>query len=70
MQDLNEMIASSQNAVLISMYERLLCGSRNHLRAFVSQIENRGLVYEAQVLEQEAVDQIVDTPMERRCGQL
>ena len=68
MQDLNEMIASTDNAGLISLYEKLLCGSRNHLRAFVRQIENRGVVYEAQVLRQSEVDLIVDSPMERRCG--
>ncbi|ODB82966.1 hypothetical protein A3195_19300 [Candidatus Thiodiazotropha endoloripes] len=68
MQDLHEMIASTDNSGLISLYEKLLCGSRNHLRAFVSQIESRGMVYQAQVMDQEAVDLIVDSPMERRCG--
>ena len=68
MQDLDEMTAATSNPALIDLYGKLHCGSRNHLRAFVRQIENRGLVYAAQVLSQEAVDQIVDTPMERRCG--
>jgi hypothetical protein len=67
-QDLNEMIEASDHWELINVYENLLCGSRNHLRAFVRQIESRGMVYEAQVLDQETVDQIVDSPMERRCG--
>jgi hypothetical protein len=68
MQDLNEMIASTDKANLINMYENLLCGSRNHLRAFVRQIESLGMVYNAQTLSQEEVDQIIDTPMERGCG--
>ncbi|MES9928737.1 MAG: DUF2202 domain-containing protein, partial [Candidatus Thiodiazotropha sp. 6PDIVS] len=68
MQDLNEMIESSSNSGLISLYEKLLCGSRNHLRSFVRQIESRGVVYEAQVMDQAEVDLIVDSPMERRCG--
>jgi hypothetical protein len=68
MQDLNEMTASTDKADLITMYEKLNCGSRNHLRSFVRQIENRGLVYSAQVLSQDTVDSIVDSPMERRCG--
>ena len=68
MQDINEMIASTDKTDLITMYEKLHCGSRNHLRAFVRQLENRGLVYSAQVLSQSDVDGIVDTPMERRCG--
>jgi hypothetical protein len=68
MQDLDEMIAATENESLISLYETLHCGSRNHLRAFVRQIESRGLVYTAQVMTQDAVDQIADSPMERRCG--
>ncbi len=68
MQDLDNMIASTDKSDLIGMYEKLHCGSRNHLRAFVRQMEYRGLVYRAQVLDQEIVDGIVDTPMERRCG--
>ena len=68
MQDLDEMIGDTDKEDLISLYETLHCGSRNHLRAFVRQIENRGRVYTAQILSQEAVDAIVDSPMERRCG--
>ena len=68
MADLDEMIGGTENEGLINLYETLHCGSRNHLRAFVRQIESRGVVYEAQVLTQAAVDLIVDSPMERRCG--
>jgi hypothetical protein len=68
MQDLYEMIDATDNSGLISLYEKLLCGSRNHLRAFVSQIESRGMVYQAQVMDQADVDLIVDSSMERRCG--
>ncbi len=42
-----------------------MTGSRNHLRAYVGQIEALGLVYEAQYLSQEQVDDIVDSPVER-----
>ncbi|MCG8427584.1 MAG: DUF2202 domain-containing protein [Chromatiales bacterium] len=68
LQDLNEMMASTDNGTLMGLYKKLHCGSRNHLRSFVRQIENRGMVYEAQVLSQGEVDKIVDSPMERRCG--
>ena len=42
-----------------------MSGSRNHLRAYVGQIENLGVVYEAQYLSQDEVDAIVDSPIER-----
>ncbi|ODB99834.1 hypothetical protein A3197_12365 [Candidatus Thiodiazotropha endoloripes] len=68
MQDLHEMLEATENSGLTRLYQKLLCGSRNHLRAFVRQIESRGMVYQAQVMDQAAVDQIVDSPMERGCG--
>ena len=68
MVDILEAIEEAHLSDIISTYENLLCGSRNHLRAFVGQIESRGIVYQAQVLSQEAVDAIINTPMERDCG--
>ena len=64
-QDLQHAIDESSHADLDSVYESLMRGSRNHLRAFVGQIENLGIVYEAQLLEQAEVDEIVDAPLER-----
>ncbi len=58
-------IAATDNADLQTIYNNLLRGSRNHLRAFVAEIERQGVVYSAQHLTQEAVDTILDTPMER-----
>ena len=63
--DLEKAIAESSHADVVRAYENLERGSRNHLRAFVGQIENLGVVYEAQVLPQEEVDAIVNSPMER-----
>ena len=68
MQDLDNMTLATDKENLINLYAQLHCGSRNHLRAFVLQIESRGEVYSAQVMSQEEVDNIVDSPMERRCG--
>lgn len=41
------------------VYGNLLAGSENHLVAFVSALERDGVDYEAQVLDQETVDDIV-----------
>ncbi len=65
MRDIQEAIDEAEKADIIRVYENLLKGSRNHLRAFVGKIEDEGVVYEAQVLTQEEVDEIVDSPMER-----
>jgi len=63
--DLQEAIDATDNADIEQLYENLMSGSRNHLRAFVGQIEDLGIVYEAQYLTQEEVDSIVDSPVER-----
>ncbi len=68
MEDIQHAIEEAHLEDIISTYESLLCGSRNHLRAFVGQIESRGIVYQAQVLSQEEVDAIINSPIERDCG--
>lgn len=68
MHDIQEAIDRSQKADIDAVYESLLCGSRNHLRSFARNIEFLiGLPYTAQVLPQEEVDEILESPMER-CG--
>jgi hypothetical protein len=65
MVDLKRAIEETDNADIRQLYENLMTGSRNHLRAFVGRIEDLGVVYEAQFLTQDEVDEIVDSPMER-----
>jgi len=62
--DLQEAISQTDRPDLKSSYENLMRGSRNHLRAFVKQI-NQQESYVAQVLPQAEVDAIVNTPSER-----
>lgn len=51
----------SKNRVINSLYENLLAGSENHLKAFVSNIERQigEGAYQAQVLSQEELDKIL-----------
>jgi len=63
--DLQHAIDDTDNTDIQRLYENLMSGSKNHLRAFVGQIENLGIVYEAQYLSQDEVDSIVDSPVER-----
>jgi hypothetical protein len=65
MEDIQYAIDATDNENIVDLYNTLMCGSRNHLRAYVSQIEDRGAVYVAQVLPQEEVDAIVNSPIER-----
>lgn len=46
------------------VYENLRKGSRNHLRAFVKNLDNKGVTYEPQYLSQEEYDQIIHADME------
>ncbi len=69
--DINAKKAQVQpvHALIIQTYDNLLCGSRNHLRSFVSQIEAiTGTAYVAQVPAVAAeVSSILTTPNEQ-CG--
>ena len=65
MVDLARAIEATDNPDIRQLYDNLMSGSRNHLRAYVGQIEDLGVVYEAQYLSQDEVDAIVDSPVER-----
>ena len=68
MEDIKAAIERSGKADIDAVYESLLCGSRNHLRSFAQNIEALTQdPYLAQLLEQEEVDEILESPMEK-CG--
>lgn len=63
--DLQEWLTKVDNPDIIQVFEYLMRGSRNHLRAFVSTLENMfGVKYEPQVLSQEEYEQIINSSME------
>ena len=64
-QDLKDRLVETDNEDVKMVYESLMRGSRNHLRAFVNNLDRRGIDYTPQVLGQEEYDQIVGTPIER-----
>jgi hypothetical protein len=59
---LYDAIDETSQADIIAAYENLLAGSENHLRAFVGQIENLGVEYVAQVMDQSEVNAILGKP--------
>ena len=57
--DLIESLDKTDDAQIAFVYERLLEGSYNHLRAFVGQLDRLGVTYEPAVLEEGEYAQIV-----------
>lgn len=65
--DLQNYINATSNAAIISVFESLQCGSRNHLRSFVSALENTGNTYTPQFLTIEEYELIINDTNEQ-CG--
>lgn len=61
---------SAEHQGITSTYDNLLCGSRNHLRAFVKQIEKRtGSSYVTQVPELDTEVRAILSSSKEACGQ-
>tara|TARA_R110000868_G_scaffold11399_5_gene55997 strand:- start:858 stop:1487 length:630 start_codon:yes stop_codon:yes gene_type:complete len=65
--DLANYIDATTNSAIIKVFESLQCGSRNHLRSFVTAIEVAGNTYEPQYLTQEDYTVIINDSQEQ-CG--
>lgn len=64
--DLQTRLAQTDKADIQLVYENLLKGSRNHLRAFTRTLTRQaGATYTPQYLSQKAFTEIVNAPMER-----
>ncbi len=67
--DLNKLISGTDNSDIASVYEYLNRGSRNHMRAFIRQIEiNRGS-YDPQFISRSEFDEIISSEQERGMNQ-
>lgn len=62
--DLESQKATIDNADILFVYEMLLRGSRNHLRAYWSQLTSQGGTYTPKYITQAQFDAIVNSPME------
>jgi hypothetical protein len=63
--DLEDYINATTNMPIIEVFESLQCGSRNHLRSFLSQIVNSGDTYTPQFLTLEVFDAILTASKEK-----
>ena len=62
--DLKQILLMTGKSDITRVCENLMKGSRNHLRAFVGQMELLGETYKAQYLTQDEIDAIVNSPRE------
>ena len=67
--DINAEVALANHEDIIKTYELLLCGSRNHFRGFVKNLDNNGESYEPQFTTQEEYDAIINGDHEA-CGSI
>ena len=63
--DLLKAVGRTDKVDILAVYQNLLKGSRNHMRAFVGQLGQRDVTYVPQYISQEQFDEIVNSPKER-----
>lgn len=63
--DLEEYISQTDKSDILTVYDSLVKGSRNHLRSFVSVMKKRGITYEPQYLADIQYKEIISTSIEK-----
>lgn len=63
--DINNFIINANHQDVILMYEKLNCGSRNHLRAYTNNLTNYGLDYEPQFISTDEYNTIIISTNEK-----
>ena len=63
--DLQNFLSETDNTDIKALYQNLMKGSRNHLRAFADQLNRNSISYSAQYLTQQEVEDILNSPRER-----
>ncbi len=66
--DIEDKKVVTDEADILGVYDSLLCGSRNHLRAFNNALLGQGVVYVSQVIPQLEWDAIAQSPWETCAG--
>ena len=62
--DLKSWLSSTTHPDIRLVYENLMRGSRNHLRAFVNYLSMQGITYAPQYLDPKEYEAIIHSPME------
>ncbi len=58
--DLQKLLAANPDSVITGIYQNLLRGSENHLRAFTGQLENQNVKYTPTVLSEATYTKIIE----------
>ena len=66
--DLGLAVAGTTNATITSMYQKLECGSGNHLRAFAGNLSSLGVMYTPQFISAAQYQEILNSE-QAHCGQ-
>ena len=60
--DIDHFIANSSKEDILSMYDNLTCGSKNHIRAYTKQLNNNNITYIPDYISQVYYDRILSEP--------
>jgi len=63
--DLENWMANIENVVILDVFSKLQCGSRNHLRAFTGSLDMEGETYTPQFISQAEYEQIINDDNEK-----
>ncbi len=66
--DIDHLIANTDKDDLLSAYDNLTCGSRNHLRNYYKNVVSNGGEYVPQFIDQALFENIINSENEK-CGQ-
>jgi len=65
--DLDGLESNTTKTDLLNLYDKLECGSRNHLRSYIGQLVINGVSYEPQYISLEKFNEIINSANEQ-CG--
>ena len=60
--DINEFLKHTEEPALVSVYNNLSCGSKNHIRSFNSQIESFRKTYNPEYISVQEFETILSQP--------
>ena len=63
--DLNTFISNTDHLDIEDMYQKLNCGSRNHLRAYINNLDNLNVFYDPQFISVEEFNDIINDSHEQ-----